>query len=94
MQLLDNFTSDRPQLSSLELFLLIASVLAAAASPVAFSDPAVGLRVAEVVAPAKERSPDLLCTIHKNKQVYVHFLCRKKTNRDYYAHCAYLLDYS
>lgn len=52
MQLLDNFTSDRPQLSSLELFLLTASVLAAAASPVAFSDPAVGLRVAEVVAPA------------------------------------------
>lgn len=48
MQLLDNITAEKPQLSRLELSLLFSSVAAACASPL-FPD---GLKVAEVLAPA------------------------------------------
>mmetsp|Transcript_10503 Transcript_10503/g.23547 ORF Transcript_10503/g.23547 Transcript_10503/m.23547 type:complete len:640 (+) Transcript_10503:193-2112(+) len=48
MQLLDNLASERPQLSTLELSLLLTSVFAAATSPIMFAD----LKVAEVLAPA------------------------------------------
>lgn len=49
MQLLDNITAEKPQLSQLELTLLSLSVLAAGSGPILFAD---GARVAEVLAPA------------------------------------------
>ena len=51
MQLLDNLASEKPQLSTLELTLLVTSVLAASTSPLPI--PGHGaLKVAEVLAPA------------------------------------------
>ena len=51
MQLLDNLASEKPQLSSLELTLLVSSVLAAATSPLLFPVEQ-AIKVAEVLAPA------------------------------------------
>jgi hypothetical protein len=49
MQLLDNITAQKPQLSRLEITLLSFSVVAAGSGPVFFMD---GAKVAEVLAPA------------------------------------------
>lgn len=49
MQLLDNITAQKPQLSRLEITLLSFSVIAAGSGPVFFMD---GAKVAEVLAPA------------------------------------------
>ena len=50
VQLLDNLASEKPQLSTLEVSLLVSSVLAASTSPLL--NPVDGLKVAEVLAPA------------------------------------------
>jgi hypothetical protein len=49
MQLLDNITAQKPQLSRLEITLLTLSVVAAGSGPVFFAD---GAKIAEVLAPA------------------------------------------
>lgn len=49
MQLLDNITAEKPQLSQLEITLLSLSVAAAGSGPIFFVD---GYKVAEVLAPA------------------------------------------
>lgn len=59
MQLLDNITAQKPQLSRLEITLLSLSVVVAGSGPVFFMD---GAKVAEVLAPACAACKYITCT--------------------------------